>query len=538
MSFEFLGIALVLVLSFTVAPGMWDAADREKAQPVQDLREREEVRNTYPLSLGARVEILGVQGYIDIEPTDGNTAEVHIIRSAQTRAELSCQKVLVEATPAGLVLRNGRDPDCPRYVDEVRNRIQLKVPRNTDIIATGVNGNIKMGDISGNVRISGHNGHVEGIQRDGYYDLSQINGYVTISILGLGSRGLRMSGVNGKANLLLADNLNANLEFNGIAARVNYEKKAVQLARVGESDYSGHIGADGPPIQVSSITGTLTICTTAGARAQAEMGAFSPERVREQGVSGTASEAAQRSEADARKAQIEAQAQEDSELRVTRETVERYQLAPGATVQVSMINGPVEIETASGDSAELHFYRMAETQEHIGCCRLVADHTMTRLALYSSKEQTEACRDIRIRQRVKLLVPRQVNISLRSINGSVTVAEIDGTVSLNSIQGDVKVAHAEGYLDASTIGGNITVGIRKIGSRGISLNSINGKIELLVAKDLNANVSVSNSIGNVNVETPVATMNKAGRNFKGQVGSGGPLISVSSIRGTVVIGNL
>jgi hypothetical protein len=55
-----------------------------------DLPEREEIQKSYQLPPNSLVKISTIVGPVEIETANNNTAEVYIVRSAQTRAELKC----------------------------------------------------------------------------------------------------------------------------------------------------------------------------------------------------------------------------------------------------------------------------------------------------------------------------------------------------------------------------------------------------------------------------------------------------------------
>ena len=53
---------------------------------------REEIRQTYELAPGARVELAGLNGAVKIETSDSKTAEVYIERTASTQEALARRK--------------------------------------------------------------------------------------------------------------------------------------------------------------------------------------------------------------------------------------------------------------------------------------------------------------------------------------------------------------------------------------------------------------------------------------------------------------
>ena len=63
-----------------------------------DYGERDEINQTYTLSPGANVKVNDISGPVTIETAAGDTAEVHVVRSARSREELAKKKIVVEHT--------------------------------------------------------------------------------------------------------------------------------------------------------------------------------------------------------------------------------------------------------------------------------------------------------------------------------------------------------------------------------------------------------------------------------------------------------
>ena len=77
----------------------------DDSQSQKDLPERDEINQTIELSNGAHVEVSGINGTVEIETASTNTAEVHIVRSANNRADLEYHKIVIEQAPNRLVVR-------------------------------------------------------------------------------------------------------------------------------------------------------------------------------------------------------------------------------------------------------------------------------------------------------------------------------------------------------------------------------------------------------------------------------------------------
>jgi hypothetical protein len=253
-------LLLMLWMVSALSPASAQHRERERGED-NDMPERDEIRQSFQLSPGTRVEVKGINGTVDIDTAPGNTAEVHIVRSARTREALNFKRVIIEHNASGLTIRGenekenwgGRDRD-------VRQRVMLKLPRQVDLGVNGINGRVDVGEIDGPVRLSGINGRVEVAQAVGYSDLSGINGRVGITIARLGERGIHVSGVNGGVELRFVDEVNADIDVTGINGSVNADVPNVVLrGKIDRQNFHATIGTGGTPIKVDGVNGHVKL---------------------------------------------------------------------------------------------------------------------------------------------------------------------------------------------------------------------------------------------------------------------------------------
>jgi DUF4097 and DUF4098 domain-containing protein YvlB len=231
---------------------------KQKSQSDDEFSEQEEVRRTFRLSPGANVEVSTIYGTVDIETSDTDTAEIHIIRYARNRADFGSRKINIEQTKNSLAIRGERDLSQEPY--KVKHRVTLKLPRQISLFVAKVNARVNIGEIDGAVRLERINGAVKVAQAAGFAEVSNINGNFTMTITKLGERGIRAEEINGSVELRFTDDLNANLnviEFNG---SVNSELPNTSVIEKKRNEiFAARIGAGGIPISLSSINGGIRL---------------------------------------------------------------------------------------------------------------------------------------------------------------------------------------------------------------------------------------------------------------------------------------
>jgi hypothetical protein len=212
-----------------------------------------------------------------------------------------------------------------------------------------------------------------------------------------------------------------------------------------------------------------------------------------------------------------------------------FQLSKNAGVRVSGIAGPVEIETAETDSAEVHIVRSAETRAELDCYQTVVEQNADSLTIrheqYSNRNK---CKSIRSRQRVKLLLPRSAEISLDTIAEDVTIGPVDNVIRLNNIAGRVRIAQAEA-AEINNLAQGLSMSLTRLEERGMRINNVTGPIELSVSSSLNAEVKIDNFIGKLFTSASNAKTIEDRNGYRVLIGSNKGKIALSNITGNVTI---
>src|SRR6185369_12080162 len=215
-------------------------------------QEHDEINRSFTLPARARVEVVAINGSVDIKAIDGDTASVEIERTARSRAELDCNKVVLRQVSGNLFIRS--EAVCENIVIQVKHRLLLSLPRNVDLSVTGVSGpvnvggEINVGEIEGTISISGNSGDINLAQYGRRSMISGNQGTISIKLRKLYAGGLELSGNSGPIKLYIGDELNAVVKVSGISGSVSSELPNVQFTKTGAADYFARMGSGGPTI--------------------------------------------------------------------------------------------------------------------------------------------------------------------------------------------------------------------------------------------------------------------------------------------------
>ena len=288
------------VIALTAAILCWmGTVVGQKAKPARndDFPETDEIQRSFQLGPGASVDVSSISGSVTIETSDTSTAEVHVVRTARSQADLAYRKVIVEQQASGLVVRGESEPDgaVPRGV-QVRHRVTIKIPRQVSLNVHNISGAATIGNIEGPVRvenISGAaqladvrgplnannvsgpltvgnvgdtvqlkniSGNVKVGRTVGHLELNNVSGNVNTTIERLDRRGVLVRQVSGAIELRFADAVNADVVASDVDGDVLLELPDVSMqSRPARTSLRARVGTGGWPISITHVSGKVRL---------------------------------------------------------------------------------------------------------------------------------------------------------------------------------------------------------------------------------------------------------------------------------------
>ena len=263
----------------------------------RDFKERDEFNQTYQLAPGARVEVSSIRGHVKITNADSATAQVQIIRSARTRADLEYHKIEIVHADNSLVVRGVQEPEHRREQNvQVNHQVILKLPRRIDLSVSSVSGSLKVGDVDGQTHVSSISGsanignvggklqvssvsgsltvgnvgaeaRVTSIsgnlrlgQVNGSLDVSSVSGALNATLVSLSPHGIHIKSVSGSVEIAFKSEVNADFKADSISGEVFLDVPNVTRdSEVKFPNVRARIGAGGTPITISSVSGNIRL---------------------------------------------------------------------------------------------------------------------------------------------------------------------------------------------------------------------------------------------------------------------------------------
>jgi DUF4097 and DUF4098 domain-containing protein YvlB len=242
--------------------------------------------------------------------------------------------------------------------------------------------------------------------------------------------------------------------------------------------------------------------------------------------------------------QDKAQSQGDM---VTEEFHQNYPLSPTGRVSIQNINGGVRIAVWDQNEVKVDAVKKARQREDLDEVKIEVVNTADSVRIQSkypdrdenSNDQGSRRRNSWVTVEYVLTIPRKAQLdSAELVNGSLDIEGAEGDVKAACVNGRIRANGLMGEVKLSTVNGGIEATIARLDdSKGVSLNSVNGTIALIIPGNASAQVKANTVHGAITNDfgLQVNDGEYVGHDLSGQIGSGGPRVRLSNVNGPISI---
>jgi DUF4097 and DUF4098 domain-containing protein YvlB len=228
---------------------------------------------------------------------------------------------------------------------------------------------------------------------------------------------------------------------------------------------------------------------------------------------------------------------------LTEEFHQSYPLSPTGRVGVANINGDVHINVWDQNSVKVDAVKRAYSQQRLSEVTIdvtnTADSVQIKTKYPENQNYGRNREDSAASVEYTLTVPRRASLEgAELVNGSLDVDGIQGDVEASLVNGTVKASRLGGEVKISTVNGGVEANLAALdGAKGVTLNSVNGSMVLVVPSGASADVKASALHGAITNDfgLTVEDGQYVGHNLSGQIGSGGTRVRLNNVNGSIAI---
>src|SRR3954451_1442845 len=227
----------------------------------------------------------------------------------------------------------------------------------------------------------------------------------------------------------------------------------------------------------------------------------------------------------------------------TAEWRKSYPLDASGRLEISNVNGKINVQPADGNTVEVVALKKAK-----GPSSEAAKAALERIEIIDNaspghvKIETKMNRSgggmfnggsLQVEYRVK--VPAGAEVKVETVNGGIEVTGLKGRVNAETTNGGVQDRDIAGALVATTTNGGLDIDLAQMPEGGVKLECTNGGITVRLPRDAKATISARISNGGISADgLSIETIgDPSRRRLEGRLNGGGPRLDIEGTNGGV-----
>ena len=217
-----------------------------------------------------------------------------------------------------------------------------------------------------------------------------------------------------------------------------------------------------------------------------------------------------------------------------------YEVKAGATLSVREANGKVRVEATDGDKIEVTATKISTAPSEEAAKKDLKEFTISENATPMLVELDSSSRGMQFvlhqsrRVEYEIKVPKSLNVTIRSVNGTVDAQGVGGTLTVDVINGKVDAAGLIGGAEVTSVNGEVNLAFVKIAETGVRCKTTNGEITIVVPTTVRATIAARAVNGNISTENLAVEKTDDNRQrWNANLGGGGPELRLEATNGEI-----
>ena len=218
---------------------------------------------TFTLASDGRVEVVNVNGGIEVEGVDGSTMDVKAEISVRAGSDEAARDLLkqVEIREDNTNGRIRLETRYPKGIgrSSVNVKYILRVPRKAGVVVETTNGSIVVNQLAGSVQAETTNGGIEGRNMSGAVSATTTNGDVDLGVAAVAAEGVTLETTNGSVELTLPGDAKATISAQCVNGGIRVSDLTVEKTESSRRRLEGTLNGGGPAIKLETVNGGIRL---------------------------------------------------------------------------------------------------------------------------------------------------------------------------------------------------------------------------------------------------------------------------------------
>jgi DUF4097 and DUF4098 domain-containing protein YvlB len=225
--------------------------------------------------------------------------------------------------------------------------------------------------------------------------------------------------------------------------------------------------------------------------------------------------------------------------RVQEEFHQTYSLTADGQVRLENVNGKVQFTTWDRQEIQVDAVKKADRQEDLEATKIEikskSDSIDIRTKLPKWKaSQWRKSNSASVDYEIKVPVGARL-AEVKTVNGSLEVIGVRGRVELTTVNGRLVAKGLAADAKLESVNGSVEASFDQlVGVKSVSLNAVNGKIEITIPSNADADISANSLNGRIQADNLTVKKNwPVGSELRGKLGQGGTRIKLETVNGGI-----
>ncbi|HEY5912176.1 MAG TPA: DUF4097 family beta strand repeat-containing protein [Verrucomicrobiae bacterium] len=211
-----------------------------------------------------------------------------------------------------------------------------------------------------------------------------------------------------------------------------------------------------------------------------------------------------------------------------------YALNPDGQVRLDNVNGKIHITAWDRQEIQVDAVKRADNQQDLAATKIEIDAKAERIKIHTKHPNSRKNNSTTVDYEVK--VPTGAHLAaVETVNGSVEIAGVRGPVNASSVNGLLAAKGLASDTKLETVNGKVEAVFDRLdGVKSISMDAVNGRLELTLPADANAEVKAESLNGRIEADKLTVKKNwPVGSELHGKLGQGGTRVKAETVNGGI-----